>query len=84
MDAFSYHSEGTRAALAPARSDSTSLVMRRVLGRLFEVGVEPAQAGEFSQRAFLNGKMDLTQAEAVMDLISAQTDLAMRAARTGA
>jgi tRNA modification GTPase len=56
------------------------LVMRRVLGRLFEVGVEPAQAGEFSQRAFLNGKMDLTQAEAVMDLISAQTDLAMRAA----
>ena len=40
----------------------------------------PAQAGEFSQRAFLNGKMDLTQAEAVMDLISAQTDLAMRAA----
>jgi len=56
------------------------LVMRRVLQRLFDVGVQPAQAGEFSQRAFLNGKMDLTQAEAVMDLISAQTDLAMRAA----
>jgi len=56
------------------------LVMRRVLQRLFDVGVLPAQAGEFSQRAFLNGKMDLTQAEAVMDLISAQTDLAMRAA----
>lgn len=56
------------------------LVMRGVLGRLFEVGVEPAQAGEFSQRAFLNGKMDLTQAEAVMDLISAQTELGMRAA----
>ena len=56
------------------------LVMRRVLSRLFEVGIEAAQAGEFSQRAFLNGKMDLTQAEAVMDLISAQTELAMRAA----
>lgn len=56
------------------------LVMRRVLQRLFDVGVQPAEAGEFSQRAFLNGKMDLTQAEAVMDLISAQTDLAMRAA----
>ena len=56
------------------------LVMRRVLQRLFEVGVLPAEAGEFSQRAFLNGKMDLTQAEAVMDLISAQTELAMRAA----
>jgi len=56
------------------------LVMRRVLERLFDVGILPAGAGEFSKRAFLNGKMDLTQAEAVMDLISAQTDLAMRAA----
>jgi len=56
------------------------LVMRQVLQRLFDVRVQPAQAGEFSQRAFLNGKMDLTQAEAVMDLISAQTELAMRAA----
>ncbi len=56
------------------------LVMRRVLQRLLDLGVFPAGAGEFSQRAFLNGKIDLTQAEAVMDLISAQTDLAMRAA----
>ena len=56
------------------------LVTRRVLQRLLDVGIEPAAAGEFSQRAFMNGKMDLTQAEAVMDLISAQTDLAMRAA----
>lgn len=56
------------------------LVMRRVFQRLLDVGVLPAGAGEFSQRAFLNGKMDLTQAEAVMDLISAQTELAMRAA----
>lgn len=56
------------------------LVMRRILSRLLECDILPAQAGEFSQRAFLNGKMDLTQAEAVMDLISAQTELAMRAA----
>lgn len=56
------------------------LVMRRVLQRLLDVGILSASAGEFSQRAFLNGKMDLTQAEAVMDLISAQTELAMRAA----
>ena len=56
------------------------LVMRRVLERLVDAGIELASAGEFSQRAFMNGKMDLTQAEAVMDLISAQTDLAMRAA----
>ena len=39
-----------------------------------------ANPGEFTQRAFLNGKMDLTQAEAVMDLIRAQTELALRAA----
>lgn len=56
------------------------LVMRRVLQRLLDAGILPAGAGEFSKRAFLNGKMDLTQAEAVMDLISAQTELAMRAA----
>jgi len=56
------------------------LVMRRVLERLLELGIQAAGAGEFSQRAFLNGKMDLTQAEAVMDLISAQTELALRAA----
>src|SRR5207249_876441 len=43
-------------------------------------GARGAEPGEFTQRAFLNGKMDLTQAEAVMDLIRAQTDLALRAA----
>jgi len=56
------------------------LVTRRVLARLLEVGCRAADPGEFSRRAFENGKLDLTQAEAIMDLISAQTDLAMRAA----
>ena len=56
------------------------LVTRKVLDRILEAGARSAEAGEFSQRAFLNGKMDLTQAEAVMDLISAQTDLALKAA----
>ncbi|MCB1062008.1 MAG: tRNA uridine-5-carboxymethylaminomethyl(34) synthesis GTPase MnmE [Verrucomicrobiae bacterium] len=56
------------------------LVTQRVLERVLEAGARSAEAGEFSQRAFLNGKMDLTQAEAVMDLISAQTDLALKAA----
>ena len=57
------------------------LVVQRVLDRLLECGARSAMAGEFSQRAFLNGKMDLTQAEAVMDVIGAQTDLALRAAQ---
>lgn len=55
-------------------------VARRVLERLFACGAQPAEPGEFTRRAFLNGKMDLTQAEAVMDLISASSDLAIKAA----
>jgi len=57
------------------------LVTQKVLEVLLSAGARVAGPGEFSQRAFLNGKMDLTQAEAVMDLISAQTSLALGAAR---
>jgi tRNA modification GTPase len=56
------------------------LVTRRILETFLRHGARAAEPGEFTQRAFINGKMDLTQAEAVMDLISAQTDLALRAA----
>jgi tRNA modification GTPase len=56
------------------------LVTRRILALLLDCGARAAAPGEFTQRAFLNGKLDLTQAEAVMDLITAQTDLALRAA----
>ena len=58
------------------------LVTREVLSRFIECGAEHASPGEFSQRAFLNGKLDLTQAEGIMDLISAQTRLAIRAAHS--
>jgi tRNA modification GTPase len=56
------------------------LVTRRILDLLLASGARMADPGEFTQWAFLNGKMDLTQAEAVMDLIRAQTELALRAA----
>jgi tRNA modification GTPase len=56
------------------------LVTARILEVCLRAGARPARPGEFTERAFLNGKMDLTQAEAVMDLIRAQTDLALRAA----
>lgn len=56
------------------------LVTARVLESCFRAGARAARPGEFSERAFLNGKMDLTQAEAVMDLIRAQSDLALRSA----
>ena len=57
-----------------------ALITQRVLEALIKAGARPAESGEFSQRAFLNGKLDLTQAEAIMDLISAKTDLALEAA----
>lgn len=53
---------------------------KRVLRAVFQAGAIPAQAGEFTKRAFLNGKMDLTQAESVMDLIGAKGKHAARAA----
>ena len=56
------------------------LMTRRILELLLKCGARSAEPGEFTQRAYLSGKMDLTQAEAVMDLITAQTDLALRAA----
>ncbi len=52
-----------------------SAVVARVLETMFESGARPAAPGEFTQRAFLNGKLDLIQAEAVADLIHARTEL---------
>ncbi len=57
------------------------LVCRAVLEAVYRAGARPALPGEFTQRAFLNGKMDLTQAEAVADLVRARTERAMEAAR---
>lgn len=53
---------------------------KQVLRAAISAGAEPAQAGEFTKRAFLNGKIDLTEAEAVIDLISAKSRSAARAA----
>lgn len=56
------------------------LVTSRVLEACLAAGARAARPGEFTERAYLNGKIDLTQAEAVIDLIRANTDLALRAA----
>ncbi len=56
------------------------VVMDLLLARALELGARPARPGEFSERAFLNGKMDLAQAEAVADLIESSTAEAARAA----
>lgn len=56
------------------------VVLKKILRRCLEEGARMAEPGEFTRRAFLNGKMDLVQAEAVADLIHAQSDRAARAA----
>ena len=56
------------------------IVSRRVLHALLAAGGRVAEPGEFTRRAYLNGKLDLAQAEAVIDLINAQTVLAQRTA----
>jgi len=56
------------------------VVMDMLLQRLFELGARPARAGEFSERAFLNDKLDLAQAEAIADLIDSGSSEAARAA----
>ncbi len=68
-DTVEFHCHGSPALLAAA------------LESLYAAGAKPAQRGEFTKRAFLNGKLDLTQAEAVIDLIEAETaDAAANAA----
>ena len=56
------------------------LVMETLVGRALELGARRAQPGEFTQRAFLNDKLDLAQAEAVADMIDAGSRAAVRAA----
>jgi tRNA modification GTPase len=56
-------------------------IAQKILEDLFARGCRPAQPGEFTQRAFLNGRLDLSQAEAVMDLIHARSERALAAAQ---
>ena len=55
------------------------LIVQKTLQAVLDAGAKPAGAGEFTKRAFLNGKMDLTQAESVADLICAQGEAAAKA-----
>ena len=57
-----------------------SRTVARILSRLSKTGARPAEPGEFTKRAFLNGKMDLSEAEAVMDVVSAQAEESLKAA----
>lgn len=54
------------------------LVMKKILETVLKNGARPAEPGEFTKRAFLNGRIDLTQAESVMDVISSKNDFAWK------
>ena len=54
------------------------LIVKNILSVLYELGVDPAGPGEFTKRAFLNGKLDLVQAEAVNDVILSNADEALK------
>jgi tRNA modification GTPase len=63
------------------QTHGSPVVLRMLLARAIELGARHARAGEFSERAFLNGKLDLAQAEAVADLIASGSEAAARAAQ---
>ena len=72
----SYTGEDT----AELQCHGAPVVLSMALEALYAAGARPARPGEFTQRAFLNGKLDLTQAEAVADLLEAETPQASRTA----
>lgn len=53
-------------------------VMKRVLETVIKYGARPAEPGEFTKRAFLNGRIDLAQAESVIDIIHAKNEFALK------
>ena len=58
-----------------------SEVLREILKLTFQAGARPAERGEFTKRAFLNGRIDLSQAQAVLDVIQAKTSTALNVAQ---
>ena len=70
----------TREDIVEIQGHGGPLVLQRILRAVLTQGARMAQPGEFTLRAFLNGRIDLAQAEAVMDLIGAQTEAGQRLA----
>jgi tRNA modification GTPase len=77
----------TREDLVEIQCHSGSLILRRILEAVLRAGARLAAPGEFTKRAFLNGRIDLTQAEAVIDLLNSRTQRSLELAdrqRSGA
>ena len=69
--------------VAELQSHGSPAVLARLLARVLETGARAARPGEFTLRAYLGGRLDLTQAEAVLSLVSAQSEAARRQAALG-
>jgi len=70
----------TREDIVEINSHSGVIILKKILNIVLTCGARLAEPGEFTKRAFLNGRIDLTQAEAVMDLIRAKTDASLKVA----
>ena len=70
----------TKENVVEIQSHGGSLVVHRILELAINHGARMAQPGEFTKRAFLNGRLDLSQAQSVMDIIQARTDASLRMA----
>ena len=71
----------TREDVIEINSHGGMLIMNQILTLLIDNGCRLAEPGEFTKRAFLNGRIDLTKAEAIMDIISAQNNFALESSR---
>jgi tRNA modification GTPase len=70
----------TRQDIIELQAHGGVVPLQRILQLVLQLGARPAEAGEMTLRAFLNGRLDLAQAEAVLDVIEAKTDAALRVA----
>ena len=70
----------TREDVAEINCHGGSIPLSRTLSLILRMGIRMAEPGEFTKRAFLNGRIDLSQAEAVLDVINAKTDASLEAA----
>lgn len=73
----------TREDMVEINCHGGAYVAKKILELLLTKGARPAEPGEFTQRAFLNGRIDLTQAESVMDIVEARTDYSLALANKG-
>ncbi|MDO5576590.1 MAG: hypothetical protein Q4F84_05880, partial [Fibrobacter sp.] len=78
---FNYESSYTGEDSLEIYSHGNPFIQRKILEDLIARGCRCAEAGEFTRRAFMNGKMDLSQAEAVEEIIRARSDRSLSAAQ---